>query len=156
MLMSSLNKFGQLSPGHRRLLFQAFLLLPIIHVALFIFGYYRLRGIIEKLSPWKRIDLHDPESDRLQRARDIARLVTIAAQRGLYKATCLRRSILVWWFLRKENIPSKICFGVRMLNQKLEAHAWVEYQGFVVNDSANVREDYQILQDIFPQTNSGL
>ena len=156
MLMSSLNKFRQLTPGHRRLLFQAFLLLPIIHVALFIFGYYRLRGIIEKLSPWKCIDLHDPESDRLQRARDIARLVTIAARRGWYKATCLRRSILVWWFLRKENIPSEICFGVRMVNRTLEAHAWVEYQGVVINDSASVHENYQILHDVFPSTKSGL
>lgn len=155
-LMSSLNKFVQLSPGNRRLLFQALLLLPIIHIALFFLGYSRLRGIMEKLIPLKRIATQETETEVLHQAWDIARIVAIAAQRGLYRATCLRRSLLVWWFLRKENISSEICFGVRMVNQMLEAHAWVECDGIVINDAASVHENFQALRDVFPSTNSGL
>lgn len=155
-LMSSLNKFGQLSRRNRRLLFNAILLLPIIHINLYFLGYYRLRGIIEILIPLKRIDTNYSEAEILQQARDIAWIVTIAAQRGLYKATCLRKSILIWWFLRKENIPSDICFGVRMVNRKLDAHAWVECNGIVVNDSPSVVEKFDAMSDVFPPTKSGL
>ena len=155
-MLTSLNKFGKLSLGNRRLLIQSFLLLPMIHVTLFFLGYTRLLEIMEKLTPLKDINAEYSEAWILQRASDITRIVTIAARRGLYKATCLRKSILVWWFLRKEKIRSEICFGVRMVNRKLEAHAWVEHNGTVINDSASVHENYQILRDVFPSTNSGL
>ena len=135
MLMTSLNKLGQLSPDDRRLLFQAVLLLPIIHIALYFLGYYRLHRFAEKLVPLKRIDTPRAETEILQQAREIARIVSIAAQHGFFRASCLRRSLLVWWFLRKQGIQSNICFGVRMIDHQLEAHAWVEHNGVVVNDS---------------------
>lgn len=156
MQMTSLNKVRQLSRWERRLLIQSLLLLPMIHAALLTLGYSRLRGVMERLLPLKFIDRPASETENLQRARDVARIVSIAARRGLYKATCLRRSLLVWWFLRRRGIQSCICFGVRKMNQQLEAHAWVEYQGIVVNDSEQVREAYQILEETFPPTKLGL
>ena len=156
MLMTNLNKLGQLTPGDRRLLFQAVLLLPVLHFALFLLGYYRLRGVMEKLIPLKSNHTPVSETEILGRGRDIARMVTIAAQHGLYKATCLRRSLLAWWFLRREDIQSEVCFGVRMIDHQLEAHAWVEYRGVVVNDSVDVHKYYQTLNDVFPPTKLGL
>ena len=156
MLMSNLSKIGGLSRNDRRVLFQSVLLLPVIHIALLLLGYYRLRGAMEKLIPLKPSDAPVSEPEILQRAGEIARMVSIAAQHGLYKASCLRRSLLLWWFLRREGIQSEICFGVRMFNRTLEAHAWVEYRGIVVNDSAKVHENYQALRDVLPPTQSGL
>jgi len=156
MLMTNLNKLGGLSRNDRRLLFQSVLLLPVIHFGLLLLGYYRLRGVMEKMIPLKPIDAPVSETEILGRAREIARIVSIAAQHGLYRATCLRRSLLVWWFLRRAGIQGKICFGVRMFNGKLEAHAWVEYNGTVVNDSANIHENYQALNDALPSTKLGL
>jgi hypothetical protein len=154
--MTSLNKVGQLSRRERRLLIHSVLLLPIIHVALLVLGYSRLRGVMEKLLPLKPIEMHPCEAENIQRARDIARIVSIAARHGLYKATCLRRSLLAWWFLRGQGIQSRICFGVRKMDRQLEAHAWVEYQGIVINDSERVREAYQTLEETFPPTKLGL
>jgi hypothetical protein len=156
MLMMDLNKVWQLPRKGRELLVQSLLLLPLINLALLLLGYYRLRGAMEKLIPFKPIDTPVSEMEILQRAREIARIVSIAAQHGLYKATCLRRSLLVWWFLRREGIQSEIRFGVRMFNRMLEAHAWVEFQGTVVNDSVEVHEHYQALNDVFPPTKLGL
>jgi len=156
MLMTNLNKIGGLSRKDRRLLFQSVLLLPVIHIALLLLGYYRLRGVMEKWIPLKPIGTPVSETQILQRAHEIARIVSIAAQHGLYKGTCLRRSLLVWWFLRRARIQSEICFGVRMFKGELEAHAWVEYNGTIVNDSANVHEHYQALHDVLPSTHSGL
>ena len=156
MLTTSLNKVRHLSRYERRLLFQSVLFLPVIHFAFFLLGYYRLRAVMEKLVPLKLIERPASETELLQQAREIARIVSIAAQHGLYKATCLRRSILVWWFLRGQGIQGSICFGVRMNDHKLEAHAWVEYKGLVVNDSLDVRERYRALNDVFPPFKFGL
>ena len=156
MQMTSLNKIGQLSRRERRLLLQSVLLLPLIHVALLVLGYSRLRGAMERLLPLKSIDISSSEMENRKRAHDIARIVSIAAGHGLYKATCLRRSLLVWWFLRGQGIQSRICFGVRKMDRQLEAHAWVEHQGVVVNDSERVREAFQTLEETFPPTRLGL
>lgn len=119
-------------------------------------GYSRLQGAMKKLTPLKTIERKVPESLTLQRAQRIARIVSIASEHGLYKAGCLRKSLLIWWLLRRGGVLSEICFGVRVCNQKLEAHAWVEYHEMVVNDSVNVRERYQILQNALPSTKVGL
>lgn len=154
--MTSLNKARQLSQWERRLLFQSVLLLPVIHLALLVLGYSRLQGAMERLLPLKSVDRSPSETENIQQAQEIARIVSIAARHGLYKATCLRRSLLVWWFLRGLGIQSRICFGVRKMDHQLEAHAWVEYQGVIVNDSERVREAYQTLEETFPPTKMGL
>ena len=155
-LKTRLHKLRRLSPNERRLLLRAFLLLPLIHFALLLLGYSRLRRVMEKLIPYKSTDIPLSDAEILKRARKNARIVSIAAQHGLYKATCLRRSLLVWWFLRREGVQGRICFGVRMCARKLEAHAWVEYKGMVVNDSLKVHDRYTALREVLPPTYSGL
>ena len=155
MLMSNLNKIKLLSMQDRRLLFQSILLLPLIHLALLLLGYARLRAVMERLAPLRSPEETLSEIASIKRAREIARMVSIAAVHGLYKATCLRKSLLVWWFLRREGLPGQLCFGVRMFHSKLEAHAWVEYNGIVINDSANIHEQYQALQDVLPSIRLG-
>jgi hypothetical protein len=157
MLMRNLTKFRQLPPDERWLLVRSILFLPVIHAALRVLGYSRTRRCLETwlpLSPGKEKII--PEEERLQRAQEIARIIAIAAVHGFNPATCLRRSLLLWGYLRGEGIDGRVCFGVRMLNGTLEAHAWVEYQGVVVNDSERVREAYQLLEDALPPTKLGL
>lgn len=156
MLMTNLNKVRQLSRKDRRLLLQSVLLLPVIHFALLLLGYHRLRGVMEKLIPLQSIDAPVSEMEIIQRAQEIARIVSTAAQHGLYKANCLRRSLLAWWFLRRQGIRSNICFGVRMNDQHLEAHAWVERNGIVLNDSGDVHKYYRLLNNVLPSTKLGL
>jgi hypothetical protein len=131
-------------------------MLPVIHFALFFLGYYRLRDVMEKLIPLHLVEESQSETRILQRAQEIARIVSIAAHHGLYKATCLRRSLLVWAFLRGNGIRGRICFGVRKIEDRLEAHAWVEHNGSVINDSAMVHEHYQALEEVLPLTTLGL
>ena len=155
-LTNNLNKLKRLSRTERRLLFQAVLFLPLIHLALLFLGYDRLRRAMEKLTPLKPADTPVTVAEILQQAREIARIVSIAARHGFYKATCLRRSLLVWWFLRKDDIQSEICFGVQMFKRELEAHAWVECNGVVVNDLADVYEQFYPLKGALPPTQLGL
>src|SRR5688572_5047360 len=122
MQVNNLNKVRQLPREDRSRLFQSLLFLPLIHLALLSLGYYRLRGMMERFSRLNVRSIAATESEFVQQARKVARIVDIAAERGAYKATCLRRSLLLWWFLRREGIPSDIRFGVRKGEGKLEAH----------------------------------
>jgi hypothetical protein len=148
--MTNMGKVQQLLPEDRKLLFWSFLLLPAIHVALLVIGYSRLRSAMENIIPLNEDKASVSRSEYVREAQRIARMVSVAARYGLYSATCLRRSLLVWWFLRHEGIVSQICFGVRRMDRQLDAHAWVEVQGIVVNDIVDIYEYYHSLEDLLP------
>jgi hypothetical protein len=147
-------KLLQLTRLEHRLLVESALLLPLFHVALSLFGYAKLRALLE----WTALcagkhQLSAPQ--KVKRIQQVTLVVRIASERGIYKATCLRRSLLTWWLLRREGIASDICLGVRTHGSILEAHAWVEYEGTVLNDRADVRQQFLLLQDTLPSTEPG-
>jgi len=55
----------------------------------------------------------------------------------IYRSTCLRRSLVLYHFLRKAGIDVQICFGVRYeekspnrdATKTFEGHAWLLYKG---------------------------
>jgi hypothetical protein len=68
----------------------------------------------------------------------------------IFKSTCLKRSLLLYHFLRRSGINVQICFGVRYKedsprkgsSKELEGHAWLLYKGeiFLERNAAMVRE----------------
>ena len=156
MLIANLNKVRELSWRERGLLVESVVLLPLIHVALMLLGFARLQRFMEWLKPLKADRGSIPSTGVLPYARQLARIVAIAAGHGLYRATCLRRSMLLWWFLRRDGIQSHICFGVRMTGRVLSAHAWLEWDGIVLNDASDISEHFKTLQAGLPATTLGL
>ena len=129
-------------------------MLPLINVLLGVLGYVRLLRLIETLTPFqKEAPLN---ADTLQTAKAQARMVVIAATYGFYRATCLRKSLLVLYLLRQRGIPGQLHFGARIVNAQLEAHAWVEWQDEVINDAADVRQRYAPLEGGIPKIQVGL
>ena len=51
----------------------------------------------------------------------------------MYKKICLKRSLILYHFLKKLGMNIRICFGVKLpdgkIKSKLEGHAWLVYQG---------------------------
>lgn len=140
--MSAINswrKLKELSGSELMVLFQALLLLPLVALGIKCFGFRRFYGTIANSTPRK---------DRVQgregvkQARAIAKLVEIASRHGLYKPNCLQKSLLLWWFLQRRNIESELRIGVRKKAELLEAHAWVEYQGWILNDRSDVDQQF--------------
>jgi hypothetical protein len=72
--------------------------------------------------------------------RDVLRLalaVSRAAQYGLFRPTCLVRSVALQQLLARRGFPdSALRVGIRRENGRLRAHAWVEYAGTVLGDDA--------------------
>lgn len=57
-------------------------------------------------------------------------------------ATCLRKSLVLWYLLRLQGIAAQLQIGTRLDGGEFQAHAWVEYQGDVVGDRQEVQQYY--------------
>lgn len=133
------RKLKSLSWSELILLMQALLLLPLVAFGIKYFGFRRFYGAIANLNRRK-----DKVQERggIKQARAIAKLVEIANRHGLYRPNCLQKSLLLWWLLQQQNIESELRIGVRKKTEVLEAHAWVEYQGCVLNDRSDVDQHF--------------
>lgn len=69
------------------------------------------------------------------------------------KNTCLKRSVVLYYFLRKLGINVHICFGVRykeklcdrVAKNKLEGHAWLLYDGNIfLERNTEITKTYQM------------
>jgi hypothetical protein len=116
---------------------QAFLAFPLVALGLRFLGLRRLQARLTQGSPGTPV-LKDSRVAREQ-AQATARLVQIAARYCLFQPKCLSRSLVLWWLLRRQGLAAGLHIGVNSREQsQLEAHAWVEYQGQVLNDSEDV------------------
>ncbi|MGB3651147.1 MAG: lasso peptide biosynthesis B2 protein, partial [Rivularia sp. (in: cyanobacteria)] len=74
-------------------------------------------------------------------------MVKIAAK--YYKwATCLRKSLALWFLLRRQGIVTELQIGTRFDKEEFQAHAWVEYQGFVVGDRPQVKLHFASFENL--------
>ncbi|MBK7991648.1 MAG: lasso peptide biosynthesis B2 protein [Comamonadaceae bacterium] len=107
-----------------------------------------------------RFQARPPRSDcRLKRAgkamslpdiQALGELVNIAARHTLGPRTCLTRSLLLGWLLRRRGVASDLRIGVRLTNGVLDAHAWVECDGIPVNDRPDVGAQFASFGDLVP------
>ena len=135
----ALQRWMELSIGERLTFLQALFLLPLAGLVLRLGRYQSVLSALQKATPLKERRL---KADLLPEARRTAVLVNAAAWRGLYDATCLRRSLVLWWLLRRRGIDSSLHIGARMEGDEFFAHAWVEFQDKVLNDSPDVRKRF--------------
>ncbi len=72
--------------------------------------------------------------DRVDRAVVAAVEHRVAIAGALYpgRALCLEQSLVLWYCLRRAGVPAEFRMGVQ--SHPFVAHAWVEYQGEVIND----------------------
>ena len=74
-------------------------------------------------------------TERLDRARHVARLVGMAAAVTPVRVACLHRSVVLWSLLRQEGLPCRLRLGAGELREgPFEAHAWVECGGVALNE----------------------
>ena len=168
--MNKLARLKTMSGDERRLLLQAWLLLPIIALLLRWLGLRRTQRLLVRFAPgWKtglafhRRDAKNAEEAQslfekplrnlcgtlrlcgeevLAVAETVVRLVSNASRHGLIATNCLPQSLLVWWLLRREGIEAELRIGVRKQQDKFEAHAWVELFGQALNDQADVEQRF--------------
>lgn len=129
----------QLSPREFWLLVQAAVLLPAVRLALKFVTVARLQLLGGQA-------VRDPLTSGLP-PESTARLVRIAAERGLYCAKCLEQSLVLRWLLQRQGIDARITFGARKEDEEMQAHAWVEVNGVALNEDDGVHERFSPFEE---------
>ena len=135
--MHELAKLRALTGAERRRLIVSLAATPLVAAGLEILGFRRLHAAMARW-PQPRSARFPTEEAATARARSAAKVVAIAAGSGPVRATCLRRSLLLWWLLRRDGIETVLRVGVSRDGGALHAHAWVEYLGRPLNDADDV------------------
>jgi hypothetical protein len=135
--MGDLAKLRGLTGAERRLLVISLAAMPLVAAGLSILGFRRWHAAMNR---WPRplSSRFTTEQAASERARSAAKVVAIAAGRGPVRVSCLRRSLLLWWLLRRDGIDTVLRVGVNREGGTLHAHAWVEHRGTPLNDADDV------------------
>ena len=137
-------KFGALSPAEQRTLLSAAVWLPIFWLGLRLLGLQRFHARLQ------RRPVAGGKPMNLVELRALGELVSIAARHTLGPRTCLTRSLLLGWMLRRRGMESQLRIGVRLTNGELDAHAWVECDGIPINDQHDISTQFASFGDLVP------
>jgi hypothetical protein len=146
-----LRRFRALEPSARGLFLRAAALLPFVSLSLRVRGFRSTQASLQKRiarAASSRCHLSDPAKAEVIALT--ARHVRSAAYRSLGGATCLEKSLVLWWLLGRQGIASSVRIGTRKSEAKFEAHAWVECDGVAVNEPEGVHEHYTAFDEAFP------
>lgn len=130
-------RFWRLPGPERTTLLLALVFLPLAAFAPRLFGYRLAWKILARLTRLRSTDPGDTDAHRVGRAETMTRLVAAAANRSFFVPSCLTRSLVLCWLLRRQGIHGDLRFGVRLKDEgkELEAHAWVEIEGRIFDPS---------------------
>ena len=143
---SRIAQLCALSHVQQRTLLAAWLWLPFFWLGLRVLGLPRLQALLQR-----RPLVAKPESVlMLPEIQALGEAVNIAARYSPLPATCLTRSLLLGWLLRRRSVVSELRIGVRLTQDMLDAHAWVECEGVPVNDRPDVSAQFASFGDLIP------
>jgi hypothetical protein len=142
-----LRRFSALERSAQRIFLRAMVLLPVVSLSLRWRGFRATRAALGRFPPNTNIEQDTATASR--RAAGAAHLVSVADRFGLVHATCLAKSLTLWWLLRREGIPSDLRIGIRKENEKFEAHAWVECEGAALNEPEEHHRHYAAFDGAF-------
>ncbi len=69
----------------------------------------------------------------------------MAAANHVRRQSCLRRAIALRAMLERRGVAVRVVFGARLAGDGLDAHAWLEAGGELIDPSNGVRERYDEL-----------
>jgi hypothetical protein len=150
-MLEPLRRFKNLAPGARGLFLRAAVLLPLISLSLRARGFRStqlgFQKCLPKIASGSAISLSSGVDARVELT---ARMVKSAAHRSFRRATCLEKSVALWWLLGRQGIASSVRIGARKFGEKFEAHAWVEYNGVALNEPEEMHSHYPAFDETFP------
>lgn len=136
-MRNKLRRFLRLSWRDRLLFARLMLLMPVMSLALRLIGYKR---VYTALGSIMRHPTPISGGSALTEAKSVGQVVRFAA--NTTQTTCLPRSLTLWWLLARRGVEAALRIGVRVEQGVFTAHAWVEVQGRVISDRADVRSLY--------------
>ncbi len=143
-----LRRFNALEPPAQTLFLRATVLLPLVSFSLRWRGFRATQAALQR---FLSNAMTEQDSNRAQaRAALTARMVNSADRHGFFYSSCLAKSLTLWWLLERQGIASHLRVGIRKENEKLQAHAWIERDGAVLNEPEEHHRHYAAFDESFP------
>ena len=138
LLVRKGHSWSKLSIRERIILLQALVLLPVITLLVKSLGLGKTQSWLVRLTSLP-ISSSPPQSERIW---STVKMVKIATRYHRFWNNCLRESLLLWWLLYRQGIISELRLGVQNQQGQFQAHAWVEYNGYPLNEFEDVRQRF--------------
>jgi hypothetical protein len=111
-------------------------LIPFFHVAIRVAGFNYFQSILDRRDLACRARLAgEPRGEDVRR---YSLALSRAKRYAPFRGNCLSQSLTLVWLLQSRGIAPRLRLGARVRETVFEAHAWVEHDGAVLNDSADV------------------
>ena len=147
-MANRLKKFIALTPSHKLILAQAWLMLGWYRAGILLLSFKRLtRNLQHHALPASPAPLSE---DQQQEALMIGRLVAAASRVTPWQSLCLTQVLVVQRLLASRNIPGQFYLGVRRGCELtddptgLSAHAWLQCGEDIVSGKAR-HEEFTVL-----------
>ena len=138
---SRLRQLLALSFPELVLLGQAAAALPLIRLSLKLRSYNATMRTLERFARGRtRLPLRGGLPGRAAAA---ARLVYAAGTRRPFRANCLPKALVLRTLLLRHGIASDLRIGVRIIDGRLEGHAWVEHEGVPLSQHPDVADRFK-------------
>jgi hypothetical protein len=138
------RRFLRLNLPERKIVLESAAVLFATWAGLRLFGFRRWKEISERPAHAKEQNARGTGEIRadLQLAKKISRLEAAAERHLMFRVNCLERSMALLWLYRRRGIPATLRFGARKHGALIEAHAWIEVAGNVMDTSAGNLDDF--------------
>jgi hypothetical protein len=149
-MWSRLRRFNALPRPAKAIFLRAALLFPAITVSLRLRGFRATQGWLQSClgtSPAARLAPGAASSE----IQMVSQMVLAAARHSFLKATCLERSLALWWLLARHGVATQLRIGVRKAGEKFEAHAWVERDGAAIGEPETTHLHYAAFDKEFSE-----
>jgi hypothetical protein len=136
--MTPLSRFAQLPAVERRATILALAAIPAMHLALRLFGLRRIEQWTERPATVDAPERHTSPAE-------IVRAIARASNYGVHRGTCLSRSLALKWLLGRHGWTSDLRVGTRRTVGGIDAHAWLERDGVILNDTPDAVGTFGLL-----------
>lgn len=146
-MWEKLRRFNALGRAAQGLFLRALMMLPVVSLRLKLRGFQSTQAALQKSLSHQA---SEPSPDFVKaRAALTAHMVNAADRHGLAHPTCLAKSLTLWWLLGRQGIASHLRIGIRKIEEKFEAHAWVERDGIALNEPDEHHRHYAAFDAAF-------
>ncbi|MGH9204874.1 MAG: lasso peptide biosynthesis B2 protein, partial [Vicinamibacterales bacterium] len=128
----------------RRDVVATLLLMLIVDLTIASGGFPRIHRLVRRIIVQRRRAIAD-ETRLVEAVNDAVNRAAVWYPRV---QLCVPRSVVATWLLRRRGLPAVFVIGIRKI--PFYAHAWVEVDGRVVNDAANVQKLYPAIDYLAP------
>lgn len=144
-----LRRFNALEPPAQTLFLRAIVLLPLVSFSLRWRGFRATQASLQRFLS-STVPAEQDSAGAQARAALTAKMVNSADRHGFFHSSCLAKSLTLWWLLGRQGIASHLRVGIRKENKELQAHAWIERDGAVLNEPEEHHRHYAAFDAAFP------